>query len=280
LDFLKKRRDDGDWFEFLTKGEGTVSLIVKASDRFDLEGKPQVGFGGKWVLDVVDDSRLLRLLERQEVAQRRRLEQIYLEIGDARDYLHRTNPAGTSDDRIMEPGDVNRSLAEDDQPRDLEFRLLFAQRAIMQTNKAVQEIMGVADAFENIRLQFINNRIDSRDRKYRLSEQIEKPLREISGPLMSELKTTVLELETNVRELQTNRNNLHFAAAALKATSVSIEQIEVVRLRLKLVLDSLVKYETQNELLEIVRKMIKEQQMILDKTQKERQKRAFEGLLD
>jgi len=46
------------------------------------------------------------------------------------------------------------------------------------------------------------------------------------------------------------------------------------------VLARLVKYETQNELLELVRRLIKEQEKIRADTSDKRQKDAFDGLLD
>jgi hypothetical protein len=56
--------------------------------------------------------------------------------------------------------------------------------------------------------------------------------------------------------------------------------LDIALNQLDLVLAALVKYETQNELPEIVRRMIKTQQDVMERTRKERQRKAFEGLLD
>ena len=53
-----------------------------------------------------------------------------------------------------------------------------------------------------------------------------------------------------------------------------------VLVELNEVLDLLIKHETQNELLDIVRQMIDKQKELLERTKKERQKKSFEDLLD
>lgn len=282
LDFLKKQRDGDEKFDLPTEPGSIVSLIVKASDRYNLTPVPQIGFGDKYVLEVVDDGQLLRILERQEVGERRRLEQIYSEMTEAQTYIVRTREATTKRKLAAEPGE---SLADDqfdqtDPVQLLEIRLLFAQRTQMQVAKSRQEIRGIADSFENIRLQLTNNRIDSADRQQRLSEQVEKPLREISGPMMEGLNDQLLELDEVLRALQAPTDAASLREEASDKSILIEQQLLAVQTKLNAVLDALVKYETQNELLEIVRGMIKEQEAILEQTKKKRQEDAFEGLLD
>ena len=158
--------------------------------------------------------------------------------------------------------------------------MLFAQRAIIQIDKSTQEILGSAEAFDNIRLQLINNRIDSEDRKKRFSEQIIGPLRLIGNESMQQLKKRTTELESGLRDLQISPNDQQVSDAADDLSTKAIEKTDEVLKQLDEVLNVLIKYETQNELLEIVRRMIKEQQELMERTKKERQKKAFEGLLD
>ena len=75
------------------------------------------------------------------------------------------------------------------------------------------------------------------------------------------------------RILQVNR----FADGAFFG---AIEQNDLVLTEMNGVLSILIKYETQNELLDIVRKMIKKQNEIMERTKKERERKAFDGLLD
>lgn len=287
IDFLAMQRmnnESGNQPAKLSTKEGsTISLVVKAEDRFNLTENPNLGLGDKYTLDVVDANKLLRILERKEVAQRRRLEQIYLETADARGFLSRTSENVSRQPTVLEPGDEPEDLESISDtkadPRRLESRLLFTRRTLMQLDKSLQELIGVVAAFENIRLQLINNRIDAEDRKLRINRQVELPLRNIIEYDLPALRASVVELETNLTNLAQGAG----PATQEKSesdTRLAVAQVDRVLIELNRVLDALIKYETQNELLEIVRDMIKQQQQILEKTRQERQRKAFEGLLD
>ncbi len=289
IDFKQRRQDIGPQYELPTAEGSTLQFVIRSEDRFDLDQSPNIGVGDRYTLDIVTPNELVRILERLEVAQRRRLEQIYLELADARNYLVRTKSSRassmTSDPGLIEPGDgddLSEPGESDAQPeiRKQELRLLFAQRAILQTDKSIQEILGSANAFDNIRLQLINNRIDSEDRKKRFSEQIIAPLRLIGRESMQQLKEGIIELEVNLRDLHLNPEEDSILQSADLLAENSIENVDKVLAQLDEVLNVLIKYETQNELLEIVRQMIKQQQALKDRTKKERQRKAFDGLLD
>jgi hypothetical protein len=292
LDFLDKLRTTADSearraYELPVTEGSTLSLIVKASDHHNLGAAPQIGFGDKYVLDVVESNELVRILERLEVGQRQRLEQIYVEVGDARNNLARTGSNSNRDRALLEPGDLEDDSAQSadsnsDALSKIDIRLLFAQRARLQAEKTKQELLGVTDAFENIRQQLINNRIDSEDRQERIQDKIAIPLRVVATESVVDLIKVITELESQLRNIQdTSRletsGRLRIAATQ---TNLAIAQADSILAELKTILDSLVKYETQNELLEIVRQMIREQKEILMRTKQERQQKAFEGLLD
>jgi len=282
IDFLEKRRAHAGAFELVPGDEHQLSLVIRAEDRYNLGDAPHVGFGDKYVLDIVTPNQLLRILERLEVAQRRRLEQIYLELGAARSLLQRTTDHPTRTTPPVEPGDAPEpgDATESAPPfQRSDMQLLFAQRTLMQINKSKQEISGIAHVFENIRLQLIHNRIDSEDRKRRISDQIVRPLQAITDRSIPALQTKVTALESALQAIQEGTTPPDKKALAIK-TEDAMKQHQVVMNELNLVLDALIKYETQNELLEVVRRMIKQQEAILEETKKLRQKNAFEGLLD
>jgi hypothetical protein len=291
IDFKQRRQESGAIYALPVGDQNSVQLVIKSEDKCDLRGSPNVGIGDKYTLDIVAPNQLLMILERLEVGQRQRLEQIYLELVDARKYLTRAKAERlNSQNDLVEPGDKENRLNEpgDDATeygglgaiRKHELRLLFAQRAILQVDKSTQEILGSAEAFENIRLQLINNRIDSEDRKIRISDQIIAPLRLIGDKSMRQLKQRVVKLELSLRDLQISPQDELVSQTADQLSMASIEQLDIALNQLDLVLAALVKYETQNELLEIVRRMIKTQQDVMERTRKERQRKAFEGLLD
>ena len=258
-----------------------ISFVVKASDFFVLgDSEPNVGVGEKFTFELVSADKLVRLLERQEVAQRRRLEQIFGEVSNVRSYLTRTRSEGSSSSGNVtnaEPGDPD---AMETELRRQALRIVFAQRSEIQMQKSRQEIGGVANAFDNLRLQQVNNRIDAEDRKQRLNDDVVVPLRKIPGGSIEELLTIVAELETVLKQIDKGVGGESAEENAGDLTERGLAQTDVVLAEIDAVLARLVKYETQNELLNLVRRLIKEQQDIQVKTRDKRQKDAFEGLLD
>ena len=286
IDFKQRKQTVGPQYELPVgaEGENKVALVIKSQDKFDLNNSTNVGVGDRYVLDIVSPNQLVRILERLEVGQRRRLEQIYLELADTRNYLLRTKSkrSGSSSD-FVEPGEESTEQETDPTENDVrkqEMRLLFAQRTILQIDKSTQEILGSAEAFDNIRLQLINNRIDSEDRKARFTDQIIAPLKSIGQESMPQLRTQVGELESILRDFQISPDDSQLSQEADSLAESAIEQTDVTLKQLDNVLSVLLKFETQNELLEIVRGMIKQQNEIKERTKKESQRKAFEGLLD
>lgn len=309
-----------------------ITLVLKASDRFNLGEGPNVGIGDQYTLSVVSPSQLLQVLEQLEVGQRKRLELIFNEVSDVREYLIRTRsqnqrpaierlpgesaprPTGGDDagtDDAGDQGDAWGDLAE--QTRTRELRKLFAQRAILQIDKSAKEIIGVAESFDDIRLQLINNRVDSEDRKIRLAKKIVQPLREIPVGVMTKLRSVVAKLESVLSPLAatsttpqaspptsnglttgittggitTGTPTKPFSTGvtendtpARELTEMAIQLTDQTLIQLDDVLAILVKYETQNELLDIVRRMIAEQEHLLDQTKKLRQREAFDDLFE
>ncbi len=289
IDF-KEKKQDANGFTLSPGNEETISVVVKAQDAFDLSDEPNEGVGDRYVLDVVTPGELLRILERLEVGQRRLLDHIYQETADARDYLVRSKSKTLDNAAGFEPGDKSESNSDDlsdsegpdsdDEIRSHELRLLFSQRGVLQVDKSTQEIVGVINAFENIRLQLINNRIDSEDRKLRLSDQIISPLRLIADESLQQLRDEISELEVSLRDLQTNPKDRQLSDAADAQAIRAIETTDRVLEQINAVLGILVKYETQNELLDVVRRMIELQKDLNEQTKSEANRKAFEGLLD
>lgn len=282
FDFKEMALKEEGGFVLPTSG-AEVSLVTKASDRFDLGEGANVGIGDAYTLTVVSAAQLLQILEQLEVGQRKRLELIFNEVSDVREYLIRTRKQNQRPAIELQPGEVataanaggpDDSAQATGQRNDL--RKLFAQRAILQIDKSSQEIIGVAASFEDIRLQLINNRVDSEDRKIRLATKIVKPLREIPAGVMTELRAVVDQLETALAP----KMNAATDAATVELTESAIQLTDKTLIAIDEVLAILVKYETQNELLDIVRRMIAEQEELLDQTKKLRQREAFDDLFE
>lgn len=282
IDFKRRRQEKGSAYDLKPGGDHTVSLVAKSKDHFNLQEQSNIGTGDEFTLDIVSVDELLRLLEQLEVGQRQRLEQIYLEMMEAKSYLTRAKNNGSATlDLLIEPGDQSArpspgALRDSIPPHELGH--LFVLRTITQIDKSTQEILGCAQAFESIRLQLVNNRIDSEDRKKRISQQIITPLNLLADQSMQQLKEKVIALEKKLRSELKNRSQKNDQQNLMAREA--IQQTDLVLTELDRILGVLVKYETQNELLDIVRKMIATQKQIMERTKQERQRQAFDGLLD
>lgn len=277
------------------KPQEKLRLRVAANDRFKLgEEGPNVGVGELFELDVVPPEELLRLLEGRELALRRRFEQIIEEMTELRDSLLRvkvelasnaaappdakpgdakpggakpggTGPGDAGKSAGAEPGDEsNDGLTPAQRARSL--RILRVQRAMQQSQKSSQEVLGVALSFAEIREELINNRVDTEDRKERLQEQIAQPLQQIVADRFPELERLLAELE---KQLDGARN-------AEDASKGAVEQSERLLTELNDVLQKMLDLETYNELLDIVRDLIKEQGELLERTRLQKKKQLLE----
>lgn len=291
IDFRQRRKSLGENFRLPTEGDQQLSLVVVASDRFDLEGAdPNVGVGDRYDLTIVSPDELLRILEQAEVGQRRRLEQIVREVKELRDYLVRAKSSvGDDSSAVVEPGDRAANAEPEDEetkddPQRDELRRLFAQRAILQNDKSKQEVENCAEAFEDLRLQLINNRVSADARQKRFEQQVIAPLRSVVESPMTDLSELLSQLEKQLRAIEVaNGEAADLVKLRVDSDRLAVDSIAVtdrILVELNSVLALLIKHETQNELLDIVRQMIQQQKALQERTKKQRQKKAFEGLLD
>ena len=281
VDLRKARAREKDPLT-LKPGE-KVLVAIRAKDKCDLRDEPNVGSSERYQLDIVTPAELLARLDAREIAQRQRFEQILEEMTKTRGDLVRVQvdlTAGEEKSSGAEPEDkaADASAAEpDDQPLDemtvreraRSLRLLLVQRAILQTDKSAQEMAGVAATFVEIRDELINNRVDTEERKIRLQEQIIAPLNQIADAMCQELVRRLQALEVDLEQP---------AGPSLAANTV--EQIDLLLLEMQKVLSQMLDLESYNELVEIVRELVKEQEEVLEKTKEERKRRVFGDLLE
>jgi hypothetical protein len=276
------RRQRGEQDGILIKPTDELFLAVKASDKFSLGDGPHVGTGDRYELDVVTPEQLLAMLEVREVGLRRRFELILDEMTQMRDSLLRVKASlvpGTASASGAEPEDLRGDdggaplTPAKKAQREADLRLLRVQRAIQQSQKSVQEVQGVAAGFLNIREELINNRVDTEDRKNRLKEQIADPLSRTCTDEFPILDQKLAAAEALLREA---KGAVPSTAAPL-ADEV-IDQANVVLAQLEEVLARMQDLETYNELLEIVRGLLKDQEKLIERTQQERKRQTLEEL--
>ena len=260
-----------------------VQLSVMASDLCDLGHGPNTAGSERWQLDVVTPEQLRAVLEARELVLRQRLERIIQETTEGRDVLARlrfdaggpAEPARTPAGRPKtlrpagaEPGDEEPA---DSPARQRAVRLLAVQGALTDCRKSTQEVLGLAEAFDNIRKQLVNNRIDTEELKKRLQHGIAEPLHVVA-------ETMFPELDRRLEALQVAVDNLE--QGPLLRNSAEREADEIL-LAMRKVLDRMIEMEDFNEVIEMLRNIIQSQDRIHDKTQRTSQaadSRFIEGL--
>ncbi len=273
---------------------------LRASDRYDLDPAPHVGASQRWQLDVVTPEQLRIMLQARELTLRHRFERTVQEVAETGDSLMRmrfgrgrsstprasdesgdepSDAAGaepedkSSDSTGREPGDApepgpTRSSAES-RKRQLAADSLRLERAIQNSRKNGNETLGTAEAFEDIRLQFINNRIDTEELNMRLKSGIADPLRVIAEEMFPELEVRLLALREALDDPQ-------LAPARRDAAK---RQLDAILEAMSRVLGRMMEMEDFNEVIKLLQEIIESQEN-LEKQTRQRHKALLRDVLE
>ena len=270
LDFRQQRAAEEDPLTLET--DSKIVLSVRASDKYDLDDVPNIGQGDRYELEVVSAGQLIALLEAREIGLRKRFVQIIDEMREMRDSLARVQYEPTVD-----PEESEGVLSDDEGAptnsleRAIALRQLRVQRALQHTQRATQEVMGVALSFDDIRMELINNRIDAADRMERIANDIANPLKQVATELYPVLEDRLDRLDDFIEE---SRPESEISSGAIMALAGADE----ILLALESVLQKMLELETYNELVDLVRELINDQDDLTDRTRKEQKKSALELL--
>jgi hypothetical protein len=251
-----------------------LAFNVKAADRCELRPQPNIGVSERWLLDVVTPEQLRAMLEARELVLRQRFETIIAEVTETRDLLGRIDfrsPAGVQPSakpsattpELAEPGDEAASRESSAQDR----ILVRVERALQNARKNSQETLGVAEAFDDIALELVNNRIDTEELIGRVRTGIAAPLHHVGEDLFPELD----------RRLERLRRGLASPSAESLRTA-SRQQVEAILLALQHVLGRMLELESFNEAVELLRSIIDQQETLNEQT-RQRQKQRLRDLL-
>lgn len=252
-------------------------FAVKASDRFDLNETQHIGSSEPTTLTVVRPDELLGILDGRELGLRRRFEQIRTEMMQSRDSLARlrssfkeepssveqteSEPAESANGEAVDPDVAARNQAA--------LRDRWASWAAQKSEQTVLEIEGIALAFEDIREELTNNRIDTPERKSRMEEQIIAPLHAIASERFPEL----------TRSLSTLRGFLSTSDPAAENQSVLVvENADNIIVAMDEVLDKMLELEDYAEIVNVVRQIIEQQEDLQRRTQEEQKSRVLDLL--
>ena len=199
-------------------------------------------------------------MERRELGLRTRLEQTVTETQGLREQL-----AGFRSDRFELLMERQQGESEQ-QTRQRELRIigLRVQQSGLQASKTAEELTGIAESLDDLLLEMVNNRVDSKDRQERLGSGVRDPLRKIVDVSMERLKQQIRAIEGSIEQPE----------QALEQTEAAIQTADQVLLELTAVLEKMLDLESYNELLDLVRGLIQDQEQLKEDTQQERKNRV------
>lgn len=240
-----------------------LSLGAKAADNRDLpDGSgPNVGQGERFLLEVVTPDHLLTLLETRELNLRQRFESILQEVTETRDSLAATE--------APEGGDATAGQGA----------VLRVERARQNGQKNAEETRGVANAFEDIRAELINNRVDTEELRIRLKDRIADPLRRIVDSLFPEFDRRVEALQKQVAG-GSGQASAQAAAELAAIELAAVEQADAIVVEMQKVRDQMLELESFNEAVDLLREIIAAQQQVNERTKQERRNKVRKLLED
>ena len=252
-------------------------VVVQAADTFALAGGPNVGMGGRYALDVVSPEQLRAMLEARELMLRRRFETIVAEFTDTRNLLASVALAPTSVEPAVKDGSESKPAAATREPNDSKEAgeprtaspQLLVERVAQNTERSGHETLQVAEAFDDIRAEMINNRVDTEELKTRLKDGVADPLRRIVAEQFPPLEAELKKLAALLAD----------PAKATASQAAALAQADAILVEMRQVLDKMLELETFNEVLDMLRQIIDAQDKINAET-KDKQKRKLRDLVE
>lgn len=243
--------------------------VVRAADGFDLESGPNVGSSQQYALDVVTPEQLRYILEARELTLRQRFETIVEEFTDTRNLLAGVEIAPKSpaaerpDEAETKPTGDSKQESSEGPERATTPQVVQVERVLQNSQRSAHETLQVAQAFDDIREEMINNRVDTEELKTRLKDGVADPLRQIVEGSFPPLEEQLKKLTAALADTQ----------AAPQRKAEALAQADRILVEMKQVLDRMLELETFNEVLDMLRQIIGSQEKINAETkQKQKQK--------
>jgi hypothetical protein len=263
-----------------------LRLLIKATDRCNLGKGPNIGTSRSFVLDVVTPEHHRAQLDRRELLHRQRFETLVGELVDTRDLMTRlakdnapVTPRGdaprdnaTGGDATGGDSDANGSAAAGTAappPLAPMRRRLQTARVAQNVERSAHETVEIAAAFDDIHAELINNRIATESLKQRLKEGIADPLKAIG-----EQKLPAIQVK-----IETVQPHAFLAQADTETLRDAIAETDAVLVEMKRILRRMLELESFNEVLDLLRSIIEEQDQLNKETAK-RRKAQLRSLLE
>ena len=264
-----------------------ISLHIEAMDLFDLDDTTgQAGVGPNWPLEIVSAERLKGLLEVREITLRQRFEVLIGEVEKTKAILeeYSLTPPKELVDEIEASLIVDEKLTDDEKKKQEEEKekkknerletlgreqaesgMYTVSRMLRDTRKEVYEQQTIIESFLSIRKEMVNNRIFSDEVRERIDAGIIVPMQALIDAEFPEadrlLDVLNKSLEVRGKPIRTE---------AIGQQRAVFDQFDHILQKMRAIRDSMVSMESFNEAIELLRTIIKQQQMLRNETQEER----------
>jgi hypothetical protein len=251
-----------------------LTLSVRARDAYDLGDEPHIGGSPRFQLDVVTPSELRALLEKRELGLRQRFQAIHDKMVGVVELLERIDLAAHASaaqddaaaDAAAAPTGDETLTPERRRERDL-ARISGSRQSATQL---AFETTGVAEGFDDILAELVNNRVDTEELTERLSQGIAEPLKAIGGEMLPRFEKRLGALQTRMAAESPE------SAESLARSRADAEEIADA---MKAVLDRMLELESYNELVELLRGIVADQDALREDTLR-RQRDRVRDLLE
>jgi hypothetical protein len=179
-------------------------------------------------------------------------------IGDEPEDVRSAKPAKGPG---AEPGETESPASA----RGLKSAPVVIEQSLANSERGASETLSLAAAFDDIREEMVNNRIDTPELEYRLKDQIADPLRHIGEVSFPELDRRLKRLQSALADPEASKAR-HEAALA---------QFDAILLEMRQVMNKMLELESFNEIVEHLREIIKDQDALNKLTQKKQKEKAL-----
>jgi hypothetical protein len=160
-----------------------------------------------------------------------------------------------------EPGETEGAAAA----RGLKSAPVVIEQSLANSERGASETLSLAAAFDDIREEMVNNRINTLEIEYRLKDQIADPLRHIGEVSFPELDRRLKRLQSSLADPIASKSR-HDAALA---------QVDAILLEMRQIMNKMLELESFNEIVQHLREIIKDQDALNKLTQKKQKEKAL-----
>ncbi|MEX1228910.1 MAG: hypothetical protein WEB58_01645 [Planctomycetaceae bacterium] len=243
-----------------------LSLTLTAADGDDVNG-PHASRSQIFKFKIVSFEELMSLLYAKELNLRRRFEQIHIEVQQTKADLVQHRERAIDRQKLAE-------LAEktDEQRKTIEELSLAlsasAERGLHGARKNATESASIEEAFRDIREELVNNGVNTRQILDRIDDRILTPLHVINT-----IDYPNVDEAMGLYRLANER-----AADPAQRIDETLVAVDLLLQHMETVLNEMQDLLEYHEAVELLKKIIEQQEELVEKTKAERKRSLLEGL--